>query len=160
MLTHWKQFTNTMYIGAYSLQPGEERKVEIIRVERQKVKGSDGKETDCIVAILKDEKPFILNKTNCKTLTKLFGTPYLQNWVGGHIIIFAEIVSAFGDKVDALRIRPTKPALPSLTPQSPKWTGAYDALKNSTTTLIDIEKHYSLTKENKTLLLKALIQTI
>ena len=152
-LTHWKKLTNPDYIGAYSLQPGEEKTVEIISVGREMVKGTDGKSTECTVAKLKNEKPFILNKTNCKTITKVTGTPFIENWVGVKVVIFTDKVKAFGDVVDALRVRPTAPILPELTPKSPKWKGAIEALVNSKTTIDAIEKAYKLTPENRELLL-------
>lgn len=159
-LTHWKTLTNPNYIGAYSLQPGEERTVEIISVGKEKVKGTDGKEQECIVATLKNEKPFILNKTNCKTLTKVYGTPFIENWKGKKIIVFAEKVKAFGDVVDALRIKPFVPILPELKPDSPKWNGAVEALRNGTVTIEQIESKYKLTAINKTNLLNTLIETV
>lgn len=159
-LTHWKKLTNPNYIGAYSLQPGEERTVEIISVGKEKVKGTDGKEQECIVAVLKNEKPFILNKTNCKTLTKVYGTPFIENWKGKKIIVFSEKVKAFGDVVDALRIKPFVPILPELKPDSPKWNGAVDALRNGTVTIEQIEAKYKLTPANKTELLNSLIETV
>lgn len=152
-LTHWKKLTNPDYIGAYSLLPGEERTVTIESVGRQKVKGTDGKETECTVAKLKGEKPFILNRTNCKTITKVAGSPFIENWAGIKIIIYAENVKAFGDIVEALRVRPVAPILPELTPKSPKWKGAVEALKNATTTIDKITAVYKLTQVNRELLL-------
>lgn len=153
ILTHWKKLTNPDYIGAYSLQPGEEKTVEIISVGRRKVKGTDGKETECTVAELKNEKPFILNRTNCKTISKIAGSSFIENWKGVKIIIYADNVKAFGDVVEALRIRPTVPLLPELTPLSPKWSGAVAALQAGTHKITDIEKKYKLSKENRELLL-------
>lgn len=155
-LTHWKKLTNPNYIGAYSLQPGEEKTVEIVSVGKEKVKGSDGKEQECIVATLKNEKPMILNKTNCKTLTKVYGTPFIENWKGKKIIVFAEKVKAFGDVVDALRIKPIVPILSELTPDSPKWAGAVAALMDNTVTIEKIEAKYKLTPANKKSLQNAL----
>lgn len=149
-LTHWKKLTNPDYIGAYELLPGEERVVQIISVGRQKVKGTDGKEQECTVATLKNEKPFILNKTNCKTLTKLFGTPFIENWKDQRIIVFVDKnVKAFGETVEALRIKPVVPILPDLTPDSTKWAGAVEALKKKQVTVEQIEKQYKLTAEHK-----------
>ncbi len=128
-LTHWKLLTDQNYIGSYSLQPGEEKIVEIVSVGKELVKGSDGSEKSCTVAKLKGEKPFILNRTNCKTLTKVFKTPYIENWKGKKIIVYAESVKAFGETVDALRIRPTEPQKPELNPASAKWIGAIQALR-------------------------------
>lgn len=127
--THWKQLTNPDYLGAYSLLPGQELTVEIVRVERKQVTGADGKKEECTVAILKDSKPMILNSTNCKTLSKIYGTPYIEEWAGKSVIIHSEKVKAFGDVVDALRIKPTKPILPELTPTHPAWNEAAKAVK-------------------------------
>lgn len=127
--THWKVLANPNYLGAYSLQPNEERVVEIVRVVKESVKGADGKAEDCTVAYLKDSKPMILNATNCKTLSKVYGTPYIEEWAGKSVIIHSEKVKAFGDVVDALRIKPTKPALPELTPDHPAWNEAIKAVK-------------------------------
>lgn len=151
-LTHWKKLTNPLYMGSYSLLPGEEKVVKIISVAKEKVIGTDGKETECVVAKLKDEKPIILNKTNMKTLTKVFGTPFIEQWVNQKVTVFTDKVQAFGDKVEALRIRPTKPLLPELTPDSAKWEGAVNALKAKTHTIETIEKQYRLSPENKALL--------
>lgn len=149
MMTHWKQLTNPDYIGAYSLQPNEERTVEIVRVERQQVTGADGKKEECTVAILKDEKPFILNSTNCKTLTKLYKTPYIEQWVGKSVIIYAARIKAFGEDMDALRIRPT---LPELTPDHPKWNEAVKAVKADPKAIDKITARFTLSSNNLKLL--------
>ena len=159
-LTHWKTLTNPDYIGAYSLQPGEEKTVEIISVGKEMVKGADGKSQECTVAKLKNEKPFILNKTNCKTLTKIYGSPYIEHWAGKKIIIHAQQVKAFGDVVDALRIKPMAPILPELNPDSPKWPGAVSALMENKVTIAQIESSYRLTPANKILLQNALTTAI
>ena len=103
-LTHWKKLTNPNYIGAYSLQPGEERIVTITKVVRENVKGIDGKSEECTVAHLQGEKPMILNATNCKTLTKIYQTPYIEQWSGKSVIIYAAKIKAFGEEIEALRI--------------------------------------------------------
>ena len=152
MMTHWKQLTNPDYIGAYSLQPNEERTVEIVRVERQQVTGADGKKEECTVAILKDEKPFILNSTNCKTLTKLYGTPYIQDWIGKSVIIHSEKVKAFDDVVDALRIKLTKPPLPELTPAHRSWSEAVKAVKSDPKNIDKITARFTVSPDNLKLL--------
>lgn len=144
-LTHWKKLTNPDYIGAYSLLPNEERTVEILSVSRKMVKGEGGKEEECTVATLKNEKPFILNNTNCKTLTKIYGTPYIEQWCGKSIIIYSAKIKAFGEEMEALRIRNTKPPLPLLEPTSEKWKGAVAALVASQVTMEQIEQRYYLT---------------
>ena len=148
-LTHWKKLTNPNYIGSYSLQPEEERTVEIVKVVREMVKGQDGKAEECTVAHLKNEKPFILNSTNCKMLTKIYGTPYIEQWCGKSIIIYAVKIKAFGEEVEALRIKNAKPSLPELTPSSPKWAEAVKVLKSGKTTVDKIKARYALTDDNQ-----------
>lgn len=157
-LTHWKKLTDRNYIGSYSLQPNEERVVEIVKVSKEKVKGEDGKEEACIVAQLKNEKPFILNATNCKTITKIAGSAFIENWAGLKIIIFVAKIRAFGEDMDALRVKTEKPLLPVLDKNSPKWLPAVKAMKDGKATMDYILKNYSITEESKQELLNIVNQ--
>ena len=104
--THWKKLTNPDYLGAYSFNTGEEKVLTISRVKQETVIGTDGKKEECTVARFKEnEKPMILNATNCKTIAKLYNTPFIEEWVGKRIKIYVTQVKAFGDVVEALRIR-------------------------------------------------------
>lgn len=108
-MTHWKQNFNYKYTGAYELQPGEEKTVTIQRLTNEDVMSTDGKKQKCLVAYFAESsKPMVLNKTNCKTIEKLYG-PDVEQWPDKKITIFAAHVKAFGEMVDALRIRPTVP---------------------------------------------------
>jgi hypothetical protein len=139
--THWKQLTNPNYIGAYSLQPGEERIVEIVKVVKEPVKGMDGKSEDC----------------TSKTLTKIYGTPYIQDWIGKSVVIYAAKIKAFGDDIEALRIKNVLPALPELNPNHAKWNEAVKALRDGKTTIDKIAKRYSLSLDNRELLISEAI---
>lgn len=110
-LTHWKKLTNPDYLGAYALEPGEDLIVTIKSVANEVVTGTDGKKETCTVMhFAENVKPMVLNATNSKTITKLLKTPYIEQWVGRKIQIYVENgVKAFGDVVDALRIRPFLP---------------------------------------------------
>lgn len=104
--THWKKLTNPEYLGAYALEPGMDITATIKSVAVEKVIGSDGKKEDCTVMhFVESIKPMILNVTNAKTLEKLYKTPYIEEWSGRKVQIGVESVKAFGDVVDALRIR-------------------------------------------------------
>lgn len=110
--THWKKLQDPEYLGAYSLNPGEDMIVTIASVRQEKVTGADGKKEDCMVArFLENIKPMILNVTNCKTIEKLYKTPYIEEWAGRKIQLYSEKVKAFGDVVEALRIRPFVPSV-------------------------------------------------
>ena len=109
--THWKKLTNPDYLGAYALEDGKDVILTISYVREEKVTGSDGKKDDCVVCHFSERvKPMILNSTNMKTITKLFGTPYIEDWSGRRIQIGIDKVKAFGDVVDALRVRKFIPA--------------------------------------------------
>lgn len=111
-LTHWKQTMNPDYLGAWALQPGEEPVLTITAAGIEKVIGSDGKKEDCLVIRYKERigpGKMIVNATNSKTIEKLAGTPYIEKWAGTAIQVYTEKVKAFGDVVDAIRIRSTKP---------------------------------------------------
>ena len=104
--THWKKLNNPDYLGAYAFDPGEEITATIAQVKQELVTGADGKKEQCIVAHFKENnlKPLILNATNCKTITNLFKTPYIEDWGGKKISMHVEQVRAFGDMVDAVRV--------------------------------------------------------
>lgn len=104
-LTHWKKLTNPNYIGSEILQPGQELKLEIEKVQKEQVKTAEGTQ-ECVVAYFKNgKKGMILNKTNMKIITKSLDTPYIEQWIGKSITIYAAKVRAFGEMVEALRVK-------------------------------------------------------
>lgn len=110
-MTHWRSLTNPNYIGAYAFEPNEEKTGTIAYVREEPVMGADGKKEDCTVVHFseKDLKPLIMNVTNAKSITKLYGTPYIEEWAGKKITMVVRRVKAFGDTVDAVRIKPEIP---------------------------------------------------
>ena len=107
--THWKKLTNPDYLGSYAFDPGEEKIVTIDHVTQEEVMGAEGRTSVCIVAHLVGEKPLILNKTNCKAITKLLKTPYIEEWAGHKIVLAVQTVRAVGEDVDAVRVKPKLP---------------------------------------------------
>lgn len=152
--THWKKLDNPNYLGAYSLMDGESKELiaTIEKVVIEEVKTSSGSE-NCKVAYLKNSKPMILNTTNCKAIQKATGSPYIDDWAGQNITIFVAKIKAFGEDIDALRIRPTKAQKPELNPKSKNWDKAKKAIMEGTYTIDDILKKYTVTEENQKLLL-------
>lgn len=109
-LTHWKKLTNPDYLGAYALEPNQDLVVTIKSVANEVVTGADGKKDTCMVMrFVGDVKPLVLNATNSKTITKLLKTPFIEEWEGRKIQLYVERVKAFGDVVDAIRVRPFLP---------------------------------------------------
>ena len=108
MPTHWKKLLNQDYIGAWLLE-GKDKILTIKSVTKERVKGSDGKEEELIVAYFAENiKPnkMVLNKTNCKAIQKLHSTPIIEEWVGKKIQLYPTTTKAFGDVVECVRVRP------------------------------------------------------
>jgi hypothetical protein len=108
--THWKKWVDTNYLGSWNLTNGR-LVLQIASVKKERIFNQNkNAEESCVVAYFTDTnyKPMILNKTNCKTLQKLTGSPYVENWAV-RVEIKTEKVKAFGEVVDALRISKTAP---------------------------------------------------
>jgi len=151
-LTHWKKTYNPDYIGAWALMDGSDNSeltVTIDRITSEMIANTDGKKESCVVAHLKGQKPMVLNATNLKSITKVLGTPYVEQWAGRQITLYVKKVKAFGDVVDALRVRETI-SKESLTPTHPKWSDAKAAIAAGTVTIEQIQKKYSLTTQHLT----------
>jgi len=110
--THWKKLHNPDYLGAYALDPGKDIIVTIKSVQNEQVIGPDGKKEECTVArFMEPVKPMILNVTNSKIIEKMYATPYIEEWSGKKIQIYTANIKAFGETVEALRIRPKIPTV-------------------------------------------------
>ena len=104
--THWKNNFDYTYLGGYSIED-EDLELTISKVQNEMVKGQSGRDESCMVIYFEElDKGMICNKTNAKTITTVHGTPYIEEWKGKLIQVYVESgVKAFGDVVDALRIR-------------------------------------------------------
>lgn len=155
--THYRKLRNPNYIGSYELMTGGEPKdldVEIVSASKEHVQNGDKKE-EAMVISLKHQKPFIVNSTNAKNIAKALGSPYIEDWAGKRITLYVAKIRAFGEYVDALRVRPVAPqapSLPDLNPNHPKWNDALKAFSNGKTNIDAIRKSYTLNDENEKLL--------
>ena len=94
--THWKKLRNPNYIGSYELMDGTDNPeliVTIDKVVKEMVKGSDGKDEECTVAYLKDQKPMILNSTNSKTIESIAKSPFIEDWNGQKVMLFVKRIN-------------------------------------------------------------------
>jgi len=76
-------------------------------------------------------KPMILNATNSKTMCKLAGTPFIQEWANISVTVYVDNNVRFGKEVmDGLRINTRAPARKQLFPEMTKaWSNAKAAFK-------------------------------
>jgi len=70
---------------------------------------ADGRNEECLVAYLENQKPLIVNKTNAKAIAKVVGSNYIEEWIACSISLYIANVKAFGEVVEAVRVRTTKP---------------------------------------------------
>lgn len=150
--THWKTQFNYKWLGAYCLPDGKDIVLTIREMKREEVVGDSGNKEQCLIAYFhENSKPMIINKTNCKTLEKLFKTPIIEEWSNKQIQVGAAQVKAFGSVVDALRIRPFAPASPgdnrpTVETGSAVWSNIIDGLKSGFM-INQVMQKYKLTKE-------------
>ncbi len=109
--THWKKLNNPDFLGAYALDPGEDLILTIGNVREEQFTGTGGKKDEGIIVHFKEKefKPMICNSTNAKAISKVAGSPYIEDWSNTKISLYTAEVSAFGETVDALRVRAFAP---------------------------------------------------
>ena len=100
---------NPDYIGAYMLEQGQDMVITFESVKREMVTGSGGKKEECTVAHLRGQKPFIVNRTNGKMITKVLGSPYIEDWVGKSVVVYATTTSVAGEKNRVFASSPDAP---------------------------------------------------
>lgn len=119
--THFKALMRPEYLGAYSLEDGKDIVLTIDFIRIETVTGSDGKKEELPVCHWKeDQKGMILNSTNMKMIAKVLGSNYVEDWSGRQIQIGIEKVKAFGDLVEALRVRRYAPKQKQAATASPE----------------------------------------
>ena len=112
--THWKKLMDSSkYFGCYCFEDDKDIIVTISNVAREMVIGEGGKSEECLVIHFTGNiKPLICNSTNCKAISKLFKTPYIEEWAGRRIQLYPDRNVKFGrDIVEGVRVRPFHPTV-------------------------------------------------
>ena len=106
--THWKSLTNPNYLGSYAFENHQDMVCTIKVVRNEVVTGEGGRKEECTVCyFVENVKPMILNKTNMKTISKVAGSPFIEDWSGHKIQIYVDPKVRFGKEITGgLRIRP------------------------------------------------------
>jgi hypothetical protein len=154
--THWLQTPNKKYLGHQDLPSGKDIVVTIISAKWEEVKDPTKGTTDNKRVVRfeeKDIKPFICNQTNAGSIIQATGSKFMEDTVGKKIQFYVAQTKVKKVYVDCLRIREEEPkGKEELVPTHSKWEGAVGALKKDKD--INLEKWYTISDENKTLLLK------
>lgn len=153
--THWKVLINPDYLGAYSLPNGEDATVTIDYVQTEEIIGSQGKKEHCTVARLVNQKPMILNVTNSKSIAKLYG-PFIEDWSGKKITLYATTTKLAGDVVECLRIRPSVAVFVKKPITDERLEKAIQSIKTGAYSTIKLHATHELTPEQSERLTAAL----
>ena len=106
---HWKEALPGEYLGAYSLN-GQDLVVTIQTAAKEIITGANGKREECLVLHFKEQiMDMVCNRTNAKTITKILGTPFLEDWSGKKIQLYPTTTKFGGELVECIRVRPTAP---------------------------------------------------
>jgi hypothetical protein len=154
--THFKKLRNPSYIGSYELMVGNgsvELNVTIERATKEMVQNGDKKE-EAMVIYLKGHKPMIVNSTNAKNISKALNSPYIEDWVGKEITLYVAKIKAFGEHVDALRVKTITSIkqLPKLEPNTPNFDAVKTALSSGKFTIEQVKSKYQVSDEVQKLL--------
>ena len=147
--THWRKLAPSNYLGAWDIE--KDTPVTIASIKQEMVKpNANAPEEECVIMHLKEfNKPMIVNKTNLKSIEKATGTAFIEEWVGKRITLFSKSIRAFGQQMDAIRVRqsaPKKKAKPKLIDTA--FENAYKMLIEGKAKLRDFNR-YELTENQK-----------
>ena len=154
--THFKKLRNPSYIGSYELMVGTnsvELNVTIERAVKEMVQNGDKKE-EAMVIYLKGHKPMIVNSTNAKNISKALNSPYIEDWVGKDITLYVAKIRAFGENVDALRVKTVTSIkqLPELEINTPNFEAVKTALSSGKFTIEQVKSKYQVSESVQKLL--------
>lgn len=118
--SHWRLLFPSKYLGVADLRGKDlTRRIKTLTQEDLPVVGTKEKKAAFIASFHEpDTKPLILNSTNMSLIAEVHG-PYVVDWIGKPITMFATTKEADGKAiknpktrkvVEAIRIRTPKPA--------------------------------------------------
>lgn len=110
---HWRRVlkrTNADYLFAEDIgDPGTKVDVDVIDSSTDKLKNEDGLTEMPVLSFDGKKKRLALNRTNCKVMEKICGTPDINGWRGPITLLVIRTKIA-GDDMDVIRIAPKRPA--------------------------------------------------
>jgi hypothetical protein len=106
---------DSRYLGNWDLN-GQDVTVTIERVEGGVVEGEKGRKDRAPLVYLKGwPKPWVMNKTNLKTIASLYGSTKASVLRGKRVTLYATTCQGKGGgTVDCIRVRPTIPTTPGV----------------------------------------------
>ena len=111
--TDYRKLMDKPYLGAWDIPENDDLVLTIKNVAQEEVKGESGRSDDCMVIRFEEvKKPMICNITNGKSISKVAGSKYIEDWRGVRIALYAKEVPFGREMRDAIRVREYAPKLP------------------------------------------------
>lgn len=111
---HFKLLYPTDYVGAHDLN-GKDAVLVIEKIDREELMMEGGKKEKKPVVWFKGaKKRMVMNKTNAKTIARLYG-PEMNDWIGKAIILYPTTCKVGPNTEECIRIQPRIPQ-----PSTPK----------------------------------------
>lgn len=150
---HYRAIAKSDHLGVADLEDFiEEKKSMVFTITHVKQETGimvAGKKGNFNIAYFAESiKPLVLNNTNSKVL-KIFagGSPFVEDWNNIAVELFIdETVKLKGDLVGGIRIKNTKPTLPTLTAESKAYPAIVDHIRKGGS-ISDVEKKYIISTE-------------
>lgn len=110
---HWREMTDNSFLYAEMFEPGVDKIFTIKAVIAETLENpvTKSEETKPVLYFEETDLKLALNKANRVMISKLFGTGFVDEWVGRQIQLFATTTAAFGEIVPCIRIRNFLPEL-------------------------------------------------
>ncbi len=158
--THWKSMQDKTFLGSWDFETGKTYTVKITSVKSVEMMAQKGAEMkhQPVTFFEGIKKGMVINNGNGLVISKISGSPYIEDWIGVKITIFLkENERTPQGNQTVIRVSEKKP-LPKkkteLTPENKKlWGKAVEALKKGKTINV-IKERYKLSKENEVQLLR------
>ena len=111
--TDYRSLMDKPYLGAWDIPDDHDLIGTIDYVRQEEVKGESGRTDDCMVIHFTDlKKPMICNITNGKSIAKVAGSRFIEDWHGVRIALYEKEVPFGKEMRDAIRVREYAPKLP------------------------------------------------
>jgi hypothetical protein len=83
----------------------DELEVQVRHISKEILTGKDGQEEKFVMWFQGLQKGLVLNKTNALKMGEIFGADDYREWANQRIVLYSTQVEAFGETVQAVRIR-------------------------------------------------------
>ena len=100
---NWKKNFDFRYLAGEDLV--KDYTLTIKNVVRDQVESARGKDEVLAIQFEETKKLMALNKTNSRTISKVVGSPLVEEWAGHKIVLTRKHITAFGSEHEVIRVK-------------------------------------------------------